>query len=114
MSAPENRPGPQGAPHEAGLERAVGRKAERRARSRRSGRHTIWFGIGMFGLVGWAVAVPTLAGLAAGIWLDGRFPGGPSWTLTGLIAGVVLGCLNAWWWVQRTGVRDAGNGEGRE
>ena len=41
------------------LEKTVGRKAERRDRARREGRHTVWFGFGMFGLVGWAVAVPT-------------------------------------------------------
>ncbi len=51
------------------LEEAVGRKAERRDRARREGRHTVWFGFGMFGLVGWAVAVPTLAGVALGHWL---------------------------------------------
>jgi ATP synthase protein I len=85
------------------LEETVSRKAERRERARREGRHTVWFGFGMFGLVGWAVAVPTLAGVALGHWLDARYPGGPSWTMTGLLVGVALGCLNAWWWVQRTG-----------
>jgi len=85
------------------LEETVSRKAERRERARRVGRHTVWFGFGMFGLVGWAVAVPTLAGVALGHWLDARYPGGPSWTMTGLLVGVALGCLNAWWWVQRTG-----------
>jgi len=85
------------------LEETVSRKAERRERARREGRHTVWFGFGMFGLVGWAVAVPTLAGVALGHWLDARYPGGPSWTMTGLVVGVALGCLNAWWWVQRTG-----------
>ncbi len=53
---------------EAELERAVGRKAQRRQLARREGRHTVWFGFGMFGLVGWAVAVPTLAG---GRWGSG-------------------------------------------
>jgi ATP synthase protein I len=85
------------------LEETVSRKAERRERARREGRHTVWFGFGMFGLVGWAVAVPTLAGVALGHWLDARYSGGPSWTMTGLVVGVALGCLNAWWWVQRTG-----------
>lgn len=92
------------------LEKTVGRKAERRERARREGRHTVWFGFGMFGLVGWAVAVPTLAGVALGHWLDTRYPGGPSWTVTGLVAGVAVGCLNAWWWVRRAG--GLGNGDG--
>lgn len=93
------------------LEETVGRKAARRERSRREGRHSVWFGFGMFGLVGWAVAVPILAGVALGRWLDGHYSGGPSWTVTGLAAGVALGCLNAWWWVQRTG-RGGGGKEG--
>ena len=105
MSQDENRG------REAELERAVGRKAERRELARREGRHTAWFGFGMFGLVGWAVAVPTLAGITLGVWLDNRFPGGPSWTMTFLVVGVLVGCLNAWWWVQRTGQRN-GNDEG--
>ena len=93
-------------PDNVRLERNIARKAERRARSLREGRHSVWFGIGMFGLVGWAVAVPTMAGIAVGIWLDRRLAGGPSWVLTGLILGVLLGSLNAWWWVRRTGIQD--------
>ena len=87
------------------LEQAIARKAQQHARATREGRHTIWFGMGMFGLVGWAVAVPTLAGVALGRWLDDRFADGPSWTIMGLLAGVALGSLNAWWWVRRTGLR---------
>lgn len=90
---------------EARLQQTIGRKAARRARSRRAGRHTIWFGIGMFGLVGWAVVVPTVAGIALGVWLDRQFPGGPSWALTGLVGGAILGSFNAWWWVKRTGIQ---------
>ena len=92
-------------PENARLERTIARKAARRAQSLREGRHSIWFGIGMFGLVGWAVAVPTVAGIALGIWLDRRFPDGPSWALTGLVGGVLLGSFNAWWWVKRTGIQ---------
>lgn len=95
---------------ETELERTVGRKAERRERARRAGRHTVWFGFGMFGLVGWAVTVPTLAGVALGVWLDSRFAGVPSWTMTCLVAGVLVGCLNAWWWLQRSGRRDDDDG----
>ncbi len=91
------------------LDRTIGRKAEQRVRARREGHHTVWFGVGMFGLVGWAVAVPTLVGVALGRWLDARFADGPSWTIMGLLAGVALGSLNAWWWVRRTGMR-SGNG----
>jgi ATP synthase protein I len=60
----------------------------------------------MFGLVGWAVALPTVAGAALGLWLDGRFPSRASWTLTGLVAGALLGSLNAWFWVKRESRHD--------
>lgn len=97
------------------LERTIARKADQHARAATEGRHTVWFGVGMFGLVGWAVAVPTLAGVALGRWLDARFADAPSWTIMGLLAGVALGSLNAWWWVRRTGLRADGaaeNGKG--
>jgi ATP synthase protein I len=80
---------------------AVGRKAERKLRARRTGRRGVWFGLGMFGLVGWAVALPTVAGVALGLWLDARFPSRISWTLSLLLLGALLGSLNAWYWVAR-------------
>jgi len=79
----------------------VGRKAERKLRARRAGRRGVWFGLGMFGLVGWAVALPTVAGVALGLWLDARVPSRVSWTLTLLFAGAALGALNAWYWIKR-------------
>ncbi len=71
----------------------IGRKARRKRRARRAGRKGVWFGLGMFGLVGWSVAVPTLAGIAIGAWLDRRLPGPVSWTLAGLLGGVALGVV---------------------
>jgi ATP synthase protein I len=79
----------------------VGRKAARKLRARRTGRRGVWFGLGMFGLVGWAVALPTVLGVALGLWLDARFPSRVSWTLTLLLTGVALGSLNAWYWITR-------------
>lgn len=83
------------------LARTVGEKERRKARARDRPDRTLLFGMGMFGLVGWSVALPTLAGLALGIWLDRRLPVPFSWTLTLLISGVIVGCLNAWYWVSR-------------
>jgi ATP synthase protein I len=87
----------------AHLEGAVSEKAARKLRARREGDRGIWFGLGMMGLVGWSVTVPTVLGIAVGVWLDhrGTDAGDVSWTLTGLVVGVVLGCLNAWFWIQR-------------
>jgi ATP synthase protein I len=81
----------------------VGSKAARRIKARGERRHNLWFGLGMFGLVGWSVAIPTLAGIALGLWIDGTWPSHVSWTLTLLFVGMVLGCLNAWRWLKREG-----------
>lgn len=78
----------------------IGSKAARKLRARR-GAAGVWFGLGMMGLVGWSVAVPTLLGAALGMWLDRHFPGKHAWTLALLVAGLVMGCGNAWHWVAR-------------
>ena len=83
----------------------IARQAERRIRARRERRRGIWFGFGMFGMVGWAVALPTLLGVALGYWLDEIAPQRFSWKLALLLAGVVLGGLNAWFWIEKEGRR---------
>ena len=78
-------------------------KAKQMEEARKRRRESAWYGLGMFGLVGWSVAVPIVAGIALGVWIDGRWPGEVSWTLTLLIVGAVLGALNGWYWIQREG-----------
>lgn len=78
----------------------IGARAERKLRARAEGRHGLLFGLGMFGLIGWAIAVPTLIGIAVGSLLDRAYPAGFSWTLSLLFAGVALGCWNAWYWLR--------------
>ena len=82
------------------LSREVGAKASRKLKARRNSKG-VWFGLGMMGLIGWSVVVPTLLGAALGIWLDNRHPGSHSWTLMLLIIGLVIGCVNAWHWVAK-------------
>ena len=79
--------------------RRVGTKAARKQRAQRAGDQGVWFGLGMSGIIGWSVAVPTLLGAILGVWLDDRHPQKFSWTLTLLFAGLILGCFNAWHWV---------------
>lgn len=79
----------------------VGAKAERKLKARRNATPGVWFGLGMMGLIGWSVAMPTLLGAVLGLWLDQRYPGGRSWTLALLVAGLAVGCLNAWHWVTK-------------
>src|SRR5579863_483016 len=79
----------------------IGAQAARKLRARRNPAPGVWFGLGMMGLIGWSVVVPTLAGAGLGIWLDNRQPGQHSWTLALLMAGLCLGCFNAWHWVAK-------------
>ena len=83
----------------AGLAEQVGAKADRKLQARRDGTPGVWLGLGMMGLIGWSVAIPTVLGAALGLWLDDRYPGKLSWTLALLMAGLAIGCLNAWRWV---------------
>jgi ATP synthase protein I len=86
--------------NESSLAAQVGAKAERKLKARNS-TQGVWFGLGMMGLIGWSVVVPTLLGAALGIWLDKHHPGGRSWTLALLVGGLAIGCLNAWFWVAK-------------
>lgn len=64
----------------------------------------IMFGLGLFGIVGWSIAIPTVAGIALGVFLDKRFTQSFSWTLTLLFVGVIMGSFNAWRWIkEKTG-----------
>jgi ATP synthase protein I len=84
---------------ETSFSRQVGHKAARKLEAQRSGDSGAWFGLGMFGMVGWSVAVPTVCGALLGAWLDRHHPKGSSWTLALLVAGLVVGCAIAWHWV---------------
>jgi ATP synthase protein I len=84
-----------------GLARAVDVREQRMLRARLRGRRNSWFGLGMYGLIGWSVAVPTLIGVALGLWVDERWPSGLSWTLMLLVGGLLVGCANAWYWLAR-------------
>lgn len=83
------------------LARRLAHEAERKARKRSEKREGLWFAVGTFGIVGWSVSVPTLLGLALGVWLDHRFGTRTQWTVAMLLAGITLGCLNAWYWVSK-------------
>ena len=93
----------------------VAAREKRKLHARKTKTSVVWFGLGMFGVIGWSVAVPTLLCIFCGIWIDVTWPGRPySWTLMLLVAGVVFGCVNAWFWVtrqQRTINKDRENDE---
>jgi ATP synthase protein I len=79
--------------------RQVGAQAARKLKAQRGANRSIWFGLGMSGLIGWSVTVPTLIGAALGIWVDKHCPSRFSWTLMLLLIGLVIGCFTAWHWV---------------
>ncbi len=83
------------------FERQVGAKSRRKVQARREGDRSLWSGLGLFGMVGWSVIVPTLLGIALGRWIDRRWPSPYSWTLMLLLVGTVLGCWSAWYWIQQ-------------
>lgn len=81
--------------------RKVGAKQNRKIRARQGKSQSIWFGLGLLGVLGWSVVLPTLLGLALGIWIDRQYPSRFSWTLMLMVGGLMLGCWNAWHWVTR-------------
>jgi ATP synthase protein I len=79
----------------------VSRKETRKLKSRGRKREGVWFGLGMIGVIGWSVALPALAGAFLGAWIDRTWPSRYSWTLMLLLGGIILGSLNAWYWVSQ-------------
>jgi ATP synthase protein I len=96
------------------LSRRVAGQERRKLRARRHRHRGTWFGLGMYGLVGWSVVIPTLLGVAAGLWIDAAWPSRFSWTLMLMLGGLLLGCWNAWYWVslEQRAIRDETRDDG--
>jgi ATP synthase protein I len=84
---------------EVSFRRQVAATEARKIKARLHPAPSPWLGLGMMGLVGWSVTIPTLLGVALGLWLDHRYPGKHNWALALLAVGLAIGCLNAWRWV---------------
>ena len=95
----ENERKPDNMDSRSEFSRQVGVKAARRIKAERDKSNTVWFGLGMMGIIGWSIVIPTLLGTALGRWIDSRYPGSYSWTLMLLALGLAVGCINAWYWV---------------
>ncbi|WP_426370287.1 AtpZ/AtpI family protein [Pseudocolwellia sp. HL-MZ7] len=76
-------------------------KAARKLKSRGNAHQRVWFGLGMMGLIGWSVTIPTLIGASIGVYLDVHYPSERSWTLALLVGGLAIGCFNAWHWIEK-------------
>lgn len=101
-------------PREPSLAETIGTKASQKLRARDQAKRTVWSGLGMMGMIGWSVAIPTLLGAFLGRWLDKAYPGGRSWTLALLAAGLVLGCANAWRWISKENKSNRDIGEDKK
>lgn len=84
----------------AKFESQVRKKATQKIKARNNPAE-VWFGLGMMGLIGWSIVIPTLLGATLGIWLDKHYQEGHSWTLVFLLAGLCVGCVNAWYWMRK-------------
>lgn len=85
----------------------VGKKESRKIKGRKEAKSkSFWFGMGMSGIIGWSITIPTLLGIALGIWIDKKWPSPISWTITLLGVGIAIGCLNAWRWMKMSGKND--------
>ena len=80
---------------------SVGEKEKLIIKAQREDKRSVWAAFGLFGIVGWTIAVPTLAGTALGKWLDNKHPQSFSWTLTFLLIGLLIGCFAAWRWIKK-------------
>ena len=76
--------------------------ADKKIEARKKGKE-IMFGLGIFGIVGFSIAIPTLMGILLGTYLDKRTDTSISFTITFLFLGLLVGCVNAWRWVKETG-----------
>ncbi len=104
----------EGAQAPTAFSQAVGAQAARKRKAQQNAGQSVWFGLGMMGLIGWSVVVPTLLGAALGIWLDKRYAGSYSWTLMLLLIGLLIGCLNAWHWVVKEDAEIRANKQSRK
>lgn len=90
---PEKDPSSRLSPSAQRMMREV---ASQQRRSERPDHKWNWSSITVLGVVGWSVTIPTLLGLALGLWIDQRWPSRFPWSLVLLAVGLVFGCVTAW------------------
>ncbi|MFA7552814.1 MAG: AtpZ/AtpI family protein [Spongiibacteraceae bacterium] len=77
----------------------IRRRAERMKAARRDPGESPLRGFGVFGIIGWSIAVPTVGGAFLGIWLNRVAPQDFSWPIALILGGVVIGGIIAWGWI---------------
>ena len=81
---------------------AIRRRTQRMQKTRDEPQYSPLNGLGVFGVIGWSVAIPTVGGAFLGMWLNRVAPQSFSWPIALILGGVVLGGLVAWSWIDKT------------
>ncbi len=79
----------------------IRRSAERMQRARDEPGFSPLRGLGAFGMIGWAIAVPTVGGAFLGLWLNRVAPQDFSWPIALILGGAVVGGMIAWNWIDK-------------
>lgn len=82
---------------------AIARQARRKKENRDHPGPSPLRGIGMFGMIGWSIAVPTVGGAFFGMWLDRVAPQAFSWSIALILGGVVVGAFISVAWINKEG-----------
>ncbi len=81
---------------------AIRRRAEQMQKTRDEPKYSPLSGLGVFGVIGWSVAIPTVAGALLGGWLNRVAPQSFSWPIALILGGVVVGAMVAWNWIDKS------------
>ena len=82
--------------------KAIRRRAERMQQTRNEPKYSPLNGLGVFGVIGWSVALPTVAGAFIGMWLNRVAPQSFSWPMALILGGAVVGAMVAWSWIDKS------------
>ncbi|MFL9953650.1 MAG: AtpZ/AtpI family protein [Paraburkholderia nemoris] len=80
---------------------AARQAAERDLRGREEPEPSLGSRLGQIGILGWAIVLPTLMGLALGHWLDRTFGTRVFFSAPLLMIGAAVGFWSAWKWMHR-------------
>ena len=81
---------------------AIRRRSERMQKARNAPKYSPLNGLGVFGVIGWSIAIPTVGGAFLGVWLNRVAPQSFSWPIALILGGVVVGAMVAWSWIDKT------------
>lgn len=80
---------------------SIRRRAQRMQDTRDARKYSPLSGLGVFGVIGWSVAIPTVGGAFLGGWLNRVAPQSFSWPIALILGGVVVGAMVAWNWIDK-------------